>query len=187
MARCLLFPGPGESGAIELVRTQAGKELDAVDLSDVLGEHGTAILPRYAGTVRFSARALASAAPIPLMVLRDVNLDGIAAEFLLPGKWQVTNERMSALAGFSPTDHKVFAFLAQSQKVWESVATMKTELEIITLPCLDHASPDEYFDLFKRGPKGVTRSSQRWACTVPGDKVIRTKMQEATPDIPLGL
>jgi hypothetical protein len=185
-ARCLLLAGPGESGAIELVRVVGGQDVARMDLTEILGDPGRAVLPRFPKGVRFSARALAEAKPLRLMVLRDVNQDGLAAEMLLPGRWR-WGERASYLAGFSPTTHRGFAYYARRASDWEAVAQMKDRLEIVTTPCLDHASPSEYFDLFEKGPKGISRTQEQWACDVVGDAVVRRKREDTSTAEPLGL
>lgn len=187
-ARCLGLPGGSESGEVELVRREGERELEAIDLTEVIGEKGVAVLPRFEGPVRFSARGLTEAKTVRLMALRDVNLDGQTAEIVVPGRWQQTGIRQSILAGVSPTTNKVFAFISESASVWDRVAALPPggKLEVITLPCLDHASPTEYVDVFTRGEAGVSRAKKQFACTVKGDRVIRMKVESSVEDA-LGL
>lgn len=185
-ARCQGFPAGAEIGPLELVRTRDGVEVATFDLADVLGEKGRVVMPRYATDVRHSARALAAARPIALMSPADVNQDGNAAEIVLRGQYRPWGERAAYLIGFGPSDGKPFAFHSSKASTWEGVRTMSDSLEIITLPCLDHASPEEQIELFVKTPGGVTRERKTFPCSVSGSKVIRGKPTASEPPIKLG-
>lgn len=187
MARCSGVTGGGETGTIEIVRVREGKEIFAQDVSDLLVEGWGLVLPKFEKPPRFSAKGLTDAATVPLIHLADYNQDGQAAEFVLPGPYRAWVDRPGMLIGFSPSNEKLNVFFGQSMAMWEAVRTMKDSLEVITLHCLDHASPTEMVDLFTKGPKGVVRGRKEWACDVVGSKVLRKKLTSSEPDAPLGL